>query len=89
MGCEVPSQNDTKRGCWPGKTKRPPLHVPAVPFLRCCLRRELMSEDLPTLGTPMTMMQYSRLCRGGRAGSQETPETPTGPTQRTHKPRPA
>lgn len=30
-----------------------------------------MSEDLPTLGTPMTMMQYSTLCRrkGGAQAS--------------------
>lgn len=27
-----------------------------------------MSEDLPTLGTPITMMQYSAFCRGRRQG---------------------
>lgn len=30
-----------------------------VPFLRCSLRMELIREDFPTLGTPITMMQYS------------------------------
>lgn len=38
-----------------------------------------MSEDLPTLGTPMTMMQYSTLCRrkGGLrpAGQEGRPRT--------------
>lgn len=36
-----------------------------------------MSEDLPTLGIPITMAQYSRFCQGTRAGSQ-------GSTQTTH-----
>lgn len=32
-----------------------------VPFLRCNLLKELISDDLPTLGTPITMMLYSIL----------------------------
>lgn len=49
----------------------------AGPFPRCCLLSALMSEDLPTLGIPITMAQYSRFCQGTRAESQ-------GSTQTTH-----
>lgn len=48
----------------------------AIPLLRCCLLSALMSEDLPTLGIPITMAQYSRLCPGTRAGSQGSTQSP-------------
>ena len=58
-----------------------------LPFLRCCLRRELMSDDLPTLGTPITMMQYSRFCRrkSRDQGPTQTPQTHTRPGQLNRK----
>lgn len=34
-----------------------PVAAEAGPFPRCCLRSALMSEDLPTLGIPITMAQ--------------------------------
>lgn len=43
-----------------------------------------MSEDLPTLGTPITMMQYSAFCRGrkkDRGSGTAAPARP--PTRRT------
>lgn len=72
----VPRWKDSSGlGCGSKSRARGPLEAaasrqrqPTVPFPRCCLRSELMSEDLPTLGTPITMMQYSAFCRGRGQG---------------------
>lgn len=65
-----------------------PRHHREIPFFRCSLRRELMSEDLPTLGTPITRMLYSVLWKQGGCGQGAAgyrPPTP-GATGRCNSP---
>lgn len=65
----------------------PPSHAREIPFLRCSLRSELMSDDLPTLGTPITMMLYSAFWKQGytQAEAGYQPATP----QQPHRSSPA
>lgn len=52
-----------------------------IPFLRCSLRSELMSDDLPTLGTPITMMLYSAFWKQGGYVQAEAGYQPATPQQ--------
>lgn len=82
LGLLVPTAPSVSWGLrlWRVVPAREPVPAPPtaeVPFLRCCLRRELISEDLPTLGTPITMMQYSTCWkRKGRGWAPPSPAPP-------------